>query len=140
MKKDKVLSTLAHLNCPEYKDLQGYIHIKYKGKWMRKHRVIASLILGRELARGEQVHHINHIKDDNRIENLVVLQSSTHRRLHMLNNIHVRKNMDGRRCDICQTDKTNLQKTKRGLRPNWYGIGKGYTLCHKCYRSSGVFK
>lgn len=56
----------------------GYIH---KGNH-RQHRYIMEQYLGRKLSRNEEVHHINHDKTDNRIENLEVLSSSEHRKKH----------------------------------------------------------
>lgn len=55
--------------------LDGYVRIKQdhprasKG-WVREHIVVMEGVLGRELLPGEEVHHINGVKDDNRPENL----------------------------------------------------------------------
>lgn len=47
-----------------------------------QHIVIMEQHLGRKLNKGEVVHHINGDKLDNRIENLMVMTSSEHSRMH----------------------------------------------------------
>lgn len=44
--------------------------IKDNGAWISEHRYVMQQILGRSLAKGENVHHVNGVKDDNRPENL----------------------------------------------------------------------
>lgn len=48
------------------------------GGWILEHRLIVEQALGRYLTTEEQVDHINRDKTDNRIENLQVLDASTH--------------------------------------------------------------
>lgn len=64
-------------------DVRGYVY---------EHRVIAEQNIGRRLRPGEQVHHINSIKTDNRPENIDVVESIAHHRL-----IERRIQLDNRR-------------------------------------------
>lgn len=50
-------------------DVRGYAY---------EHRLVAEKKIGRKLKRGEQVHHINGDKTDNRPENLDVMRSAAH--------------------------------------------------------------
>jgi hypothetical protein len=64
-----------------FPDKNGYIIRKFqlsesKTITQRQHRVVMSEHLGRELLSHENVHHINGVRDDNRIENLELWSSS----------------------------------------------------------------
>jgi hypothetical protein len=63
--KDKGIYELAY-----YKDQYGYMRASFKRKMVLQHRVVWEMHNGRKLEKFENIHHINGIRDDNRIENL----------------------------------------------------------------------
>lgn len=48
----------------------GYVVVKVAGEWIAEHRWVMERMLGRPLQRGENVHHRNGLRSDNRPENL----------------------------------------------------------------------
>lgn len=51
--------------------------------YVMKHRLIMERKINRYLTEDEVVHHINHVRDDNRIENLQLMTKHDHMSLHM---------------------------------------------------------
>lgn len=55
---------------------QGYVQVRVDGKYQSEHRVFMEEHIGRPLQTDETVHHINGVRDDNRLENLELWTSS----------------------------------------------------------------
>lgn len=82
-------------NRKERVDRSGYWHVRKPEHprassqgYVAEQTLIMESHLGRYLEPDEVVHHINHVKKDNRIKNLELMKDSDHRSLHMseLNN------------------------------------------------------
>lgn len=71
------------------KTYEGYVqiyspHHPYKNNYgyVLEHRLVMEKEIGRYLERSEVVHHINSIRDDNRIDNLILFKNASEHRKH----------------------------------------------------------
>jgi hypothetical protein len=69
-----------------------------------------------------EIHHLNQHRDDNRIENLELMNKSRHIKLHKT------QDFSNRKCLICNT---NVSRRSTGTN-NWYRYKLGH-ICKKCY-------
>lgn len=77
-KKNKAGYVLLCIHDHPNSDRNGYVF---------EHRVMVEMFCGRFLRLGEDVHHKNEIKHDNRIENLELISHSEHTILHNLGSV-----------------------------------------------------
>jgi len=63
---------------------KGYVLEKTEKGWFLQHHLVVQKHFGRSLLKDEAVHHINGIKTDNNIDNLIVMNHGEHTRLHNL--------------------------------------------------------
>lgn len=67
---DTVRRHNANRKPDRYTDNRGYVQLRIDGVRIAEHTYVMTQQLGRPLKKFESVHHINGVRNDNRIENL----------------------------------------------------------------------
>lgn len=78
----------------------GYAEITQgERKGTGQHRLVMEMAIGRKLMPNEVVHHIDHNRNNNTLENLALMTRSEHARIHAQENHHFReRDSNGRFC------------------------------------------
>lgn len=100
---------ISERNSCNYNGMNGYGHTKrqncgyilayapkhpkvHKDGYVMLHTVVMERHIGRYLKQNEVVHHINHDREDNRIENLKLMDKKDHMKMHMIERHEKRRN------------------------------------------------
>lgn len=107
-----------YVKCPE-----EYKHLANKDGYVFEHRLVWEQNNNACLLPWIDVHHLNEIKTDNRIENLEAITKTKHCP------IHVKKDLSNRSCLLCG-NKTYIRRN--GVE-QWHRYGNDF-ICEKCHK------
>lgn len=108
----------------------GHPRASGTGHYVFEHILVMERYLGRHIKRDEVVHHINHNRQDNRIENLQLMTNGEHSKHH---NAERHKEIDKRLCNKCGQKTTVYRKDKSGYKSLYWFRNKDGWKCSKCY-------
>lgn len=125
--REKVIKTLRNgsgKNNPAWKggvtrSSQGYIWIKTPNHplknaqgYVAEHRLVMEAYLGRYLNRSESIHHMNEDKSDNRVENLKIVTTSEHSKIHF-SNPEMKRRLSKRMEELYKDEKERKKQSER---------------------------
>jgi hypothetical protein len=135
---------LANYKGGRTKDKSGYWlilnkdHYKCNGTgYIREHILVYEDHYKCCILPGFQIHHINKNEGDNRIENLQLISSGQHMKIHHKGKIVSEETRKKRRIDMSNRFCSNCKKTTTYIsklynRPVWYSDKKGGWWCNSC--------
>ena len=115
----------------------GYQMWPRKGKSTREHRIVMEQHLGRPLTSDELVHHRDHNKRNNHIENLQVMSRADHARLHTVRSF---SNTYARTCSICNQIKPRSEFGPASKLAIARGEDPNHTQCRQCARRGEMYR
>jgi hypothetical protein len=105
----------------------GYRILHDTDGFYKEHRRVVEQALGRKLSPNEHVHHLNHVKLDNRAENLMVVSPAEHTRIHK----RLPENTDSTKwCPQCREALPHTAFDRNRARHDGLGV-----YCRACRRT-----
>lgn len=96
--------------------------------YVREHRLVMADYIGRPLTDGEHVHHENHNRGDNRIENLSLMAKADHHAMHNAERVIVRPY-------LLAAAKTHCKRGHEYTPENTYVSPSGARFCRECKKA-----
>jgi len=111
-------------NGGKYVDDKGYIRVRMPEHpyevhgYVYEHRLVMEKFLGRHLESWESVHHINEVKDDNRVSNFFLCTAGEHSALHREGAVQPMEYKDHMRKKMREKHKKVIKRDLKSRRSN----------------------